>query len=477
MVNNTIVADVNVPFQAEVQGVITDTSGATNTVKLQFAERAAGTGTSITIMAGSYVVAYKATGADLAETYYTHDASMQPGDVVALDSTLSAGVQKSAKPYDTHALGIISTQPGLVLSDASVADGIPVQLALSGRVPVKVSTESGVIQPGDYLTTSSTPGVAMKATKPGIALGQALTGFDGPAQGTVIIFIKNMFVQGEAVSLPAAGLTYMQPAVSLSPQNNVPDLTTLFSTTSADTRNAVSSETGNASSAAEMQIQHLAQLKETLGVSNLSVSGSATVSGNLRVQGNSLIEGILNVVDVLTANNLIVNRLADFFGDVIFRGDVSFRGTPTFNNDTAGTAVIRKEQDRIVVTFEKPFTEPPVVSASIVLGEITKSPDQSTEQREEAQGKREQQILADSFTYLVTRRTQKGFIILLNKPASEDITFSWTALYTENNRNNMSQEPSQVPTILPTKQEDRLEPTKPLHNSAGQEGGDEHEAH
>ncbi|MCK9994433.1 MAG: hypothetical protein Dbin4_02953, partial [Alphaproteobacteria bacterium] len=37
-----------------------------------------------------------------------------------------------------------------------------VPLALSGRVPVKVSAENGPIKPGDLLTTSSTPGHAMR---------------------------------------------------------------------------------------------------------------------------------------------------------------------------------------------------------------------------------------------------------------------------------------------------------------------------
>ncbi|MBI4039324.1 hypothetical protein HY388_00670 [Candidatus Daviesbacteria bacterium] len=50
-------------------------------------------------------------------------------------------------------------------------------VALAGRVPVKVSLENGPIEKGDYLTSSSTPGVAMKATKPGQVVGKALEPF------------------------------------------------------------------------------------------------------------------------------------------------------------------------------------------------------------------------------------------------------------------------------------------------------------
>jgi hypothetical protein len=50
---------------------------------------------------------------------------------------------------------------------------------LTGTTPVKVSLENGVISKGDLLTTSSTPGVAMKATsRTAGTLGVALTSFD-----------------------------------------------------------------------------------------------------------------------------------------------------------------------------------------------------------------------------------------------------------------------------------------------------------
>ena len=65
-------------------------------------------------------------------------------------------------------------------------------VALSGRVPVYVNDENGPILPGDPLTSSSTPGVAMKATGAGNIIGIAMTGFDGSElQGTVDMFIKS----------------------------------------------------------------------------------------------------------------------------------------------------------------------------------------------------------------------------------------------------------------------------------------------
>lgn len=175
--------------QAWVSGTVT-TSATAGNVMLQFGQVAA-SGTS-TIYTGSYVIAYKVSGADLAEIYYTEGMSgAPPGTLMRLDPSFEAGVKQSVSPYDPSLLGIVSTKPGAVLGDARAkGGGHPVALALAGRVPVRVSTENGAIEPGDYLTSSSTPGVAMKATHPGFVVAQALTGYSGAGEGVVAGFIK-----------------------------------------------------------------------------------------------------------------------------------------------------------------------------------------------------------------------------------------------------------------------------------------------
>ena len=93
-------------------------------------------------------------------------------------------------------------------------NSLPVFVALSGRVPVKVSTENGQIKAGDYLTSSSIPGVAMKANSDGMMIGQALTSYDGVEVGQVIVFIKNTY--------SSAGYSIKQQAILLgdiSPKN------------------------------------------------------------------------------------------------------------------------------------------------------------------------------------------------------------------------------------------------------------------
>ncbi len=221
------------PYQA----FATIVNGATaGTVTLQWAQFAV-SGTS-TVRAGSTVLAYKVTGADLAEIYYTSDTTTSEGDIVSLAGNGVSQVQKSNKAYDTKSLGIISTKPGLVIGEAD-GEGKSVIVGLSGRVPVKVSTKNGVIQPGDYITTSDIPGVGMRATRAGHVIGKALTGFSGESEGTVMVFIQNTYFDGVHDDTPlvttGSGIESTAPTYSVpgSTLANTPVLTTSAPTPSA----------------------------------------------------------------------------------------------------------------------------------------------------------------------------------------------------------------------------------------------------
>jgi hypothetical protein len=122
-------------------------------------------------------------GADFAEWYETKE-DVEVGDVVALsneileyDSQLGVAkipVLEKAKK-GSNFIGVISSAPSQVIGeDIFTKAKRPRPVALSGRVPVKVSNENGEIKPGDLLTVSSLEGVAMKATEPGRVIGMAL---------------------------------------------------------------------------------------------------------------------------------------------------------------------------------------------------------------------------------------------------------------------------------------------------------------
>jgi hypothetical protein len=109
-------------------------------------------------------------GADLAERYTSTDY-LEPGDVVVSDYMNNHGVKKSTGAYQEGMLGVVSTAPGFI-AGAFTEDSYPIGLV--GRVPVKVSTENGPVRAGDYLTSASIPGYAMKATYAGRVIGKAM---------------------------------------------------------------------------------------------------------------------------------------------------------------------------------------------------------------------------------------------------------------------------------------------------------------
>jgi hypothetical protein len=135
---------------------------------------------------------------DLAEmTPVKAEDHLEPGDVVVIDNPPDNRVllAKSCQPYDSRVAGVIAdpTTSGLIIggshpTDVNRDDLKP--LALAGRVLTKVTLENGLINAGDYLTTSSTPGHAMKATSPGSILGKALQSFQSePKDGINKIWV------------------------------------------------------------------------------------------------------------------------------------------------------------------------------------------------------------------------------------------------------------------------------------------------
>jgi len=77
-------------------------------------------------------------------------------------------------------------------------------VALVGRVPVNVTNEGGAIAAGDYITTSSTAGKAMKATKAGRVIGMALADFSG-ASGQMMVQVFNTWYEPGVLTVLASG--------------------------------------------------------------------------------------------------------------------------------------------------------------------------------------------------------------------------------------------------------------------------------
>ena len=132
--------------------------------------------------------------ADCAEDFDVSGADrVEPGTVMVLGN--EGALSESHQAYDKRVAGVISGagdyKPGIVL-DKRQTSGNRQPVALMGKVFCKVDAQFGAIEIGDLLTTSPTPGHAMKTSDPlkafGAVIGKALRPLtDG--QGLIPILI------------------------------------------------------------------------------------------------------------------------------------------------------------------------------------------------------------------------------------------------------------------------------------------------
>jgi hypothetical protein len=118
----------------------------------------------------------KLTGNDLAESFeVTEPGAVEPGTVMVLDGI--DRIRISETPYDKRVAGVVAGaaayRPGIVLDHRNASRGRQ-PIALVGKVFCKVDASHGPIELGDLLTTSPTPGHAMKAANTSAAFGAVL---------------------------------------------------------------------------------------------------------------------------------------------------------------------------------------------------------------------------------------------------------------------------------------------------------------
>jgi hypothetical protein len=118
--------------------------------------------------------------ADCAEDFNIADPELiEPGMVMVLDE--NGALVRCRQSYDRRVAGVVSGagkyRPAIVLDKQPARSGrLPISLV--GKVYCRVDASNGPIAPGDLLTTSTTPGHAMRLSDPargfGASLGKAL---------------------------------------------------------------------------------------------------------------------------------------------------------------------------------------------------------------------------------------------------------------------------------------------------------------
>ena len=142
-------------------------------------------------------------GGDVAEPFRISPrpgrAAIEPGMVVVIDPDHPGDLALSSRAYDRRVAGVISgangLAPGMVMAARgdAYADGDH-PIALTGRVWTNCDATESAIEPGDLLTTSGTPGYAMKvadyARAPGAVLGKAMTRLARGGTGVVLTLVS-----------------------------------------------------------------------------------------------------------------------------------------------------------------------------------------------------------------------------------------------------------------------------------------------
>ena len=378
---------------------------------------------TLSAIQAQFVTATTTGGFDVAEEYPTTDMTITPGDVVSVDMNQAGDIVKAVGTPDPGMIGIVSTNPGLSLGNEET--GPWQKIALAGRVPVKVSLENGPIAIGDFLTSSSVPGVAMKATKSGPVIARALDSFtkdtpqvDGTPANTIEAFVHPDYyngvtvadfftdeaVRGQATNTNTAPLAAIDAnTTSLQILQNIMNL--------EKDPNYKPAQQSDILTDRAIALQEIISPKITTGA--LTVSGPMVLNGGLQV-------------DTLSASGSALTLASDTL----------FLGRPYFNTDTAGFAVIKQGQTSVAVTFDKEYLDEPIVNATI------------TEGNDSASEASVSQIFQSNIQYIVTDKTTTGFTIDLNKAAPSDISFSWITLAVHNPKTFFSAITSVAPVVI-----------------------------
>lgn len=149
------------------------------------------------VVGNARVNVLEVTGADLAERFPTSTTGViEPGTVLEIDPENPGSLRVASAAYSTLVAGVVSGANGLpagtIMGNLEGSEDHPA-VALTGRVWVRCDTSGGAIRPGDMLTTSALPGLAMRVNDrdraSGATIGKAMSALD-EATGLVLVLVN-----------------------------------------------------------------------------------------------------------------------------------------------------------------------------------------------------------------------------------------------------------------------------------------------
>lgn len=330
----------------KVNGTIV-TGATAGTAMVQYGQATA-SGTS-TIRTGSFITAFRISGADYAELYYSRSGGL-PGTIMSLDGTGVSQVQTAFDPYSDKLVGVVSTKPGHVIGEADGV-GTPLPIALSGRVPIKLSTENGVPKAGDMITVSgSKPGFGMIADRSGYIVGQmmmdAIDNGDGTADG--YIYVRHGFWQAplDASKITESGIHILQNEA----QNDTQAVT---ATVSGDIQLLQELTSQNAEDVTRSDLHRI-----VTGLTDVQKHLNSIES--VALQMNNFILFNSSLQEILTVDNDALTVV----GNINFEGTAQFKSDVLFSKNMAGELMIASGQLKTEVLFEPKLSRIPTLNIS-----------------------------------------------------------------------------------------------------------------
>ncbi len=336
-------------------------------------------------------------------------------NVADLRYGLATAMQLEPREFNYKANG----QPGLGFIAQELQNTIPeVVYGTSGSMTVDYGSLSavalnaikqigGAVDVLDALNGTST-------------LKSSYRGVDLPAI-TVDAFGNASFVG----QVTASGFNVKDIGTSLANLNQISSSTSLTLESLENSLNILASTT-------DKLVLNFADLSDRLKI--LETAKTASSTGAIDINAMFGNPNGLTIDAPLTLNNgLHVDQISSVSDYLSLMSDTEFIGRPYFTKDTAGFAVVKAGSREVEVTFDREYLEQPIVNTTISFDaasstDSTGSPQAATSTMPVGGNNIEEQIFSNDVRFLVTNKSEKGFTILLNKPAPTDVPFSWTAL-------------------------------------------------
>jgi len=147
----------------------------------------------------------------------TEEENLPSGSVIVNNNGIYT---LSTQPSDVMLFGVTNDSPSAYIDDGSAENKH--LIVTHGETFIRITNANGAIHEGDFLTSSSRPGVAQKATETGQIIGTALDSFDQD-EGTILAFVevRTQYVPSTATVNLLSGLRsaintpFITPVVSL----------------------------------------------------------------------------------------------------------------------------------------------------------------------------------------------------------------------------------------------------------------------